>query len=157
MRAAHFTTLTLAAIAVWVVGADGARAEDPADPSCGAQLVLVGRLAGSSYLGPFDTFNSLWRYQIAPLQILQGVERPKQIVADGVSDAELRPDRDLVFFLSRSADGRYGVMGADPDIRRGKAILKACRILEPAPDSRHEQAPPRATNAAEQGMRAPEP
>lgn len=53
---------------------------------------------------------SLWTYRIHVVRVIHGHERREEIVARGTSDPALRKDVDLLFDLSRSANGTYRVI-----------------------------------------------
>lgn len=96
------------------------------DPDVCHQVVLIGRVTDSAWLGSIDDFNGHWKLDIRVRQVLRGTESRHRITAAAAAEAEIRRDRDFVFFLKRSPSGAYGVESADLDLGRGRAQLYRC-------------------------------
>jgi hypothetical protein len=85
------------------------------DRSAAVDLIVRGRIVEESSeplpQQPGTVLLALiWTYRIHVVRVIHGHERREEIVARGTSDPALRKDVDLLFDLSRSANGTYRVI-----------------------------------------------
>ena len=84
-----------------------ARAQAPA-----VDLVIRGRILRASAQplpqepGEID-LNSLWTYEVRVVGVIRGAEDRPKIEVKGTSDAQIRHDKDFIFYLSREEGGAY--------------------------------------------------
>ena len=88
--------------------------------------VVMGKVVHAAYEGSVDNWNGSWKLDIEIGRVVRGVEPRRHIVARAISEAQIKGGADFMFFLSAGRDGDYGVLSADPDLKRAMAELTRC-------------------------------
>jgi hypothetical protein len=50
---------------------------------------------------------SIWTYEVRVVRVIRGAADSPNIVVKGTSDAQIRDDKDFIFYLSREKEGAY--------------------------------------------------
>jgi hypothetical protein len=122
-------------VTLGLVGADASAQsnDETAVTSCSASVVLIGRVAKADYKDQLDIFNGLWELHIQVKKVIRGRAISQNIIAISAAEAQIRSDKDFIFFISRGNSERFGVLSADMDIARGRDQLKSCEFPQTSP------------------------
>jgi hypothetical protein len=124
----RFLAQAVASLALWLPCAAEA-VPSAHDDVCG-QVVVLGRVAHATWIGSMDYAE--WRYDVDVKRVLRGPETRRRVTTTAAGEAELRADRDFVFYLFPEPNGEYDLSRVDMALHRARSRIARCsRVSDP--------------------------